>query len=72
MNIPHHDRRVIMSKLDLSPSEVGTLTRAVLSCLDSADALKDEGYRAMLLTLRDKLLKLAEAWGGLPKTPEMD
>jgi hypothetical protein len=72
MNIPEHDRRVIKSTLELSPSEVGTLTRAVLSCLDSVDALKDEGYRAMLLTLRDKLLKLADAWGGLPKTPEMD
>ena len=71
MNIPNHDRRIIKSKLDLSPSEVGTLTRAVVSCLDSVDALKDDRYRAMLLTLRDKLLKLAEAWGGLSKTPEM-
>jgi len=72
MNIPLHERRKIISTLELSPSELGTLTRAVISCLDSVDALKDEVYRATLLTLRDRLLKLAEAFGGLAAKSEME
>jgi len=68
MNIPCHERPTITSTLELSPAELGTLTLAVLSCLDTADALNDEEYRATLLTLRDRLLTLI----GMPEKPEME
>lgn len=72
MNIPWHDRRQIMSTFDVSPSELGTLTRAVMSCLDMVDALQDEGYRATLLTFQDRLVKLVVAVGGLTTKSEME
>jgi len=72
MNIPDHERRKIVSTMKLSPSELGTLTRAVNSCLDSVDSLKDSEYRAMLLVLRDRLLRVAETFGGLQQKSEME
>jgi hypothetical protein len=57
MNIPERARRKIVSNVKLNPHEVGTLLRAVISCLDSVDSLKDERYRATLLVLRDRLVK---------------
>lgn len=60
MNIPEHARRKIVSNVKLNPHELGTLLRAVISCLDSVDSLKDERYRATLLVLRDRLVKVSE------------
>jgi hypothetical protein len=72
MNIPDHERRNIISTMNLSPMELGTLTRAVDSCLQSGGALKDAEYRAMLLVLRDRLLRVAETFGGLQQKSEME
>ena len=58
-----HDQPRILISLEISPSELGVMTRAVMSCLDT-DVLKDEEYRATLLTLRDRLFQLAETFGG--------
>ena len=74
MGIPEHERRKVVSTIKLSPGDLGTLLRAIITCLDTADSLEDERYRASLLTLRDRLAKVAKDYfgGGFKLKGEME